>query len=217
MIAAPSKVSLDLASISKKKLIERLEKASERVIELIMEEYDDGLVAVSNSNREVGKVLDFAGKRRDEFVRRLEKFEYVMEDGNNVKFKMPTMESFDLSGNLKIFANIFEGTTGVYYVVDGKEYETIYGKRPINAEPLDEYMTKKDRLYLIKKSGAVDRKIKNVLKKNINNMIFPFSNTPPINILDSAGEYVERNMPKWVEDTVGVSVRRLAKKYKGVR
>jgi len=214
---AVGKVSLDMVAISKKKLMEQLEKASEKVIELIMKEYDDELVDVSNINRDVGKVLDFDGARKDEFLSRLEKFEFIIEENNNIKFRMPTMESFDLSGNLQIFANIFEGTTGIYYVVNGEEYEQIYNKKPINAEPLDEYMPKKDRLYLIKKSGFVDRKIKNVLKKNINNMVFPFSNTPPINILDSAGEYVEEHMPKWVTQTVGDSVKRLTKKYKGVR
>jgi len=214
---APQKVTIDVVAISKRKLLERLERATEKVIELIMDEYDDELVAVSNSNRQVGKVLDFAGKRRDEFIKRLEKFEFIIENRNNIKFMMPTMESFDLSGNLQIFANIFEGTMGVYYVVDGEEYEKIYGKRPINAEPLDEYMPKKDRLYLIKKSGAVDRKVRGVLKKNINDIRFPFSNTPPINILDTASDYVEDNMSDWVQKSIAESVKRVTKKYKGVR
>lgn len=203
--------------ISKDILVKRLEVVSEKVIELIMDEYDDELIAVSNSNRAVGKVLDFAGERRDEFVKRLENFEYIDDGYGTVKFRMPTMESFDLSGNLKIFANIFEGTTGIYYVVNGEEYEKIYGKKPINAEPLDEYMPKKERLYLIKKSGMVDRKIRVTLKKKLNDVRFPFSNSPPINILDSASEYVEENMSKWVKKAIEESVRRFTRKNKGAR
>ena len=131
-MATPSKVSRDMAAISKDRLVKRLEMLSERVIELIMYEYDAELVDVANSNREVGKVLDFEGKRRDEFIKRLEKFNFIEEGANNVKFKLPTMDSFDFSGNLEIFTNIFEGTVGIYYVVNGEEYELLYGKRPIN-------------------------------------------------------------------------------------
>ena len=78
-------------------------------------------------------------------------------------------------------------------------------------------MPKKDRLYLIKKSGAIDRKIRTVLKKRLNDVRFPFSNTPPINILDRAAEHVEESMPKLVKEVVDKSVKRLTKKYKGVR
>jgi len=63
----------------------------------------------------------------------------------------------------------------------------------------------------------VDRKVRGVLKKNINDIRFPFSNTPPINILDTASDYVEDNMSDWVQKSIAESVKRVTKKYKGVR
>ena len=124
------------------------------------------------------------------------------------------METFDFSGRMKVIESIMEGLAGLYVEINEEDYKKIFGKRPVNQEPLDEYVPLKERIYIVRYTGTIKKAERNMNKKFVR---YPFSNTPPIKILEEADRFVEDNMDRWIKDALEDAQKQFARTYKGAR
>lgn len=195
---------------TKKNVISRLELATTEVIDFIMKLYDDMLI---------GPVIDVNSKTnpahyRDEFLERLNNFEYIEDFGDVINFVVPSMDNFNFSGRLKIIENIMDGTSGVYIEIDGKQYEMLFpNKKPPIVEALDRSVPKNRMIYLVKYNYGLGKIWRTVFprKKMVR---FPFSNSPPIRVFEDANTFVDDNLDKWINEAVGNTTKKFEKLIK---
>ena len=204
------KLSGDLNKLVQYKLNEKFKEAAEEIKSAIIAEYDEELVdVVSDRDSKTNPNL-----YRDEFIARLNKFEYIETTGERLSIKVPDMETFDFSGRLKVIEAIMEGMAGVYVEVNEEDYKTIFGKRPVNQEPLDEYVPPKEQIYLVRYDSKMKKAERDLNKRFVR---YPFSNTPPVKILEVAERFVDDNMNRWISDALEEAQREFVMTYKGAK
>ena len=206
----PTKVVDTYKELVKKDLILRLEKASLEVIDYIMRLYDDELVAIVTDKNSKANPLYY----RDEFLEKLDEFNFIEIFENAIQFIVPSMNNFQFSGRLEMIKNIMEGTVGTYIEVDGEQYEKLFpDKKPTMTGVLDKSVSKKNMIYLIKHTSILDKRWK-VVFPNEKMIRFPFSNTPPFRIFDDTEKFVDDNLDKWIDETVDNTTKTFEKLVK---
>ena len=190
------KIPKNFDKIVKKQLISDLNKYVPDIKRTIMETYENELIGVVSDRKSKTNPLFY----RDEFEYRLNDFTYVTEIGSTVMVSVPDMETFDFSGRLKVLRSIMEGTVGVYVEISALDFEQIFNKQPVNRDPIDEYVPKKDMIYIVKYTGKVRKSEVGVLNKKL--VRYPFSNSPPIDILQSGQSYVDENLDDWIDGSI---------------
>ena len=187
-------------------IIKKLYEVKVAVVSIIMDNYDSRLVVTDRNS----KTNPQDPKYRDEFQERLIDFEYMDESSAKISFHLPTMDTFDFRGStMKVIEQILEGTAGVYVEVNEEDYEKMFGKRIISRDPLDTSVIKKERVYLMRYNNVLRTSERRTFGRNNYLTKYPFSNTPPIPVLDSADIYVKNNMNKWMDDAVGDAVKKV--------
>ncbi len=189
----------------KTEVLLKLSEVKAEVIRILMESYDVMLVVTDRKS----KTNPQDPKFRDEFEKRLWDFKYIEDKGDKVGFRLPDMETFDFSGNvMHVIEQILEGTAGIYVEVSAEDYEAMFGKKIISKEPLDTSVTKKELIYLMRYSNVVRTAERRVFGRNNYLVRYPFSNTPPIPLLDSADQFVKGNMDRWMDEVVDNAVKK---------
>lgn len=207
---AIKKLSTGLGKLTRSAIKDRFKKASVEVQDVIIEEYDGELVDV---------VTDRESKTnpnlyREEFIKRLSDFEYIEDNGVEVSFNVPDMMNFDFSGRLKVLQAIMTGLPGQYVEINEDDYVSIYGKKPVSQDPLDDYVPPKERIYLIRYTSKIRQAERDLKKKFVN---YPFSNSPPIRIFDAGIMYTEDNIDRWIQEAIEKSNKTFVTNYKGAK
>jgi hypothetical protein len=190
----------------------KLSDIVEKIKEAIITQYDNDLVdVVTDRNSKTNP-----NYYREDFIKRLDDFEYIDKGHRAGSFNLniPDMDNFDFSGRLRVIQNIMEGTAGLYVETNEDDYKGIFGKRPINEDPLDEYVPPKERIYLVRYGKRIRKAEKDLKKKFVK---YPFSNTPPINILESGERYVEDNIGSWIDEALTSAQKQFVRNYQGAR
>lgn len=204
------RMSVDLSKNIKKILLDRFKKASLELQQVIIDKFDEELVGVvTDRNSKTNPNL-----YRDDFVERLANFNFIEELSNTVSLIVPDMETFNFSGRMKVIEAIMSGLTGVYVEMSEDDYISIFGKKPINQEPLDEYVSPKERVYLVKYTGTITKAEKELNKKFVR---YPFSNTGPIDIFSSGEKFVNDNINNWIESALEEAQKSFTTNYKGAK
>jgi hypothetical protein len=204
------KLSGDMNKLIKQKLSQKFTEAAEEIQAAIVAEYDDELVdVVTDRNSKTNPNF-----YRDEFIDRLSKFEYIETTGDRLSIKVPDMVTFDFSGRLQIIEHIMEGMAGIYVEVNEEDYKAIFGKRPINEDPLDDYVPPAERIYLVRYDSKMRQAEKELNKKFVR---YPFSNTPPIKILEEGERFVDDNMSRWIEEALEEAQKEFVRTYRGAK
>lgn len=196
--------------ILKSTLYKSFKGVVERIKYAIIEEYDQELVDVVTDRRSKTNPNFY----REEFIARLDTFEYVIKDTDGFTINVPDMDTFDFSGRLRVIQAIMEGLPGLYVEMNLEDYISVFERKPVNEDPLDEHVTAKERIYLVKRTAKVQRAERTLNKKFVK---YPFSNTPPIRVLEVAGEYVDRHLDEWIEDALKQSQKEFVNRYRGVK
>jgi hypothetical protein len=175
---------------------------------VIIDRYNEELVDV---------VMDVNSKANpslylDEFVERLDDFEYIEEVGSMVTLIVPDENNFDFSGRLRVLEMIMQGLSGLHVEMTEEDYLTVFGRRPINEDVLDDNTPIKERVYIIRYNDRV-REIEERFNKKFT--MYPFSNTPPVNLLSAADEFVEENMDRWIEEVLEESKGKIVSQLRG--
>lgn len=184
----------------KAKLAMKFDSIVEEIKEVIVAEYDEQLTdAVTDRNSKTNPNL-----YREDFVDRLNEFEYIEKEGESLSIKVPDMETFDFSGRLRVVENIMNGTAGIYVEVNKEDYKAVFGKRK---DPREEYTT-------VRYTSNI-RKIERELGRKF--VRYPFSNTPPFRIFEEGERFVDDNMSRWIEEALDEAQKEFVKKYRGAK
>jgi hypothetical protein len=92
------------------------------------------------------------------------------------------------------------------------DYIKMFGKRPINQDPLDEFVRPEDKIYPLAYTAKLRQAEKELGKKFVR---FPFSNTPPIRIFDAGDKFVDANMGRWIKEALEEAQKTFVGNYKG--
>lgn len=187
-----------------KELRSRLEDVRDKYINEVMRSYDINLVVIDPESKADPQLY------RDEFEGRLISFEYFEREGNRLKFKLPTMDTFDFRGKLGIIKHILEGTVGIYVEVNAEDYEKMFGKRVYTRDPLDATVPKKELIYLMRYNTIVKNAERKAFNRNDYLIKYPFSNTPPFNLFEDGLEFVEDMM----ENLADEATKKVVKQFK---
>jgi len=205
-----TKLSKDMDTLIKRSLRTSFEEAIEDIKAAIIAQYDEDLVdVVTDRNSKTNPNL-----YRDEFIERLEEYPYVEVENDKLTLSVPDMDTFDFSGRMRVIQAIMEGMPGYYVEINEDDYKAIFGKRPINEDPVDEYVPPKNRIYLVRYNNII-RKAEKDLKKKF--APYPFSNTPPIRVLDAGIKFVDDNIGKWLDDALKEAQMQFVRNYKGAK
>jgi len=167
--------------------------AVQGIITTIMDEYDSQLAAAVTNRDSRTRPEQY----REDFLERLEEFDYISSIGTKITLSVPDMDNFDFSGRLKIIQTILDGTAGTYVEVDEEQYVQMYNRQPRRTDVFDPDVPKKERIYLLRWNIDVRNRLSS---NNIKIVRFPFSNTPPFDIFTAAENYVTDNMNEWISE-----------------
>lgn len=200
----------ELRMLFRKKLHSKLEGAVELIKQMIIDKYSDELIdVVTDPDSKTNPNLYL-----DEFIDRLDEFEYIEKTSNSFSLLVPDGETFDFSGRLKVLETIINGVSGTYVEVNEDDYVAIFNKRPVNEDPLDEYVPPSERIYLVRYLNNVRKTEQRLNKKFVR---YPFSNSPPIKILEVADEFVKDNIDEWIDESREEAMNEFVKINKGVK
>ena len=173
---------------------------------LTMQEYDIELT---------GRVLNRKARTnpiyyRDEFEQALIDFDYIDMNHNHVKLITPEIDNFNWNqGRLRIIEDIVEGTVGIFVEIDEEQYIAMYSKRPA-IQPFDKTVPLKERIYIVRLTGNIRRRWSETYPKDT--MVrFPFSNQPPVDIFNTANQYVQENIKDWINEAITTVQKRETK------
>jgi len=159
-----------------------------------MAEYDELTNTINDPDSKANPAL-----YREEFMRRLDNFSYIESSGDKVSINIPDMETFDFSGRLRVIEAIMNGVAGNYVEMSIKEFKSIFTRTPFTPDSHESDDLSEEDIYLIRYNKNIHNIEKHLHKKFV---VYPFSNMPPFNILDKAETFVEKNMGKWIENTL---------------
>lgn len=174
---------------------------------IIMSDYDKLLVGAVVDKRSRTNPLFY----RQEFYKALNLFKFLKIGDTYTTFVVPDENNFPFNtGRLPIIKNILEGISGIYVEVDEEQYVKLFGRRPINTEPYDKTVPPKERIYLLRYTGDVQRREVNVFRRQVL-VRYPFSNSPPIRLFDNALKFVKSNYTTWLTDICENATRMFVK------
>jgi hypothetical protein len=185
----------ELSNVIIRKLNLAIVKAVDELKLIITNEYDSLLVGVVTDRNSKTNPSLF----RDDFVNRVDSFNYIDRSGKSLSIISPDMDNFDFSGRLKVIETIMSGVAGVYVEMSEEDYVSAFNKKPVNEETFYEYVPIKDRIYLVRYTSSVRRAEKDLRKKFIR---YPFSNSPPIDVFRAGSKFVEDNIDNWIKDSI---------------
>jgi hypothetical protein len=200
------KIANDMKTLVKNQLVETITEFVESLKEVIVSSYDSALGGVMVSPGSRINLQDIKAS----LIEQLNQFNY-MSIGNTVDVHVPDMENFNFSKNpnLRLLKTILEGVVGVYVLVDGKEFVSIYGHKPINEETLEESFAPAEMLYLVSYSPKV-QSIEAKLKKKFTK--YPFSNMPPVRLFEE-GERLD--ISPYIDKAISEAEKKFVNSYKG--
>lgn len=188
-----------------KEIMSKLKDIRDKYIDKIMSSYDLDLVVIDPDSKSNPQLY------RDEFENRLSSFEYFKREGNTLKFKLPTMDTFDFRGKLGIIRHILEGTVGIYVEVNAVDYVKMFGKRIYTKDTLDATVPIKELIYLMRYNTIVKNAERETFNKNNHLIKYPFSNTPPFPLFEDGLEFIEDIMNNLVDGITKSAVKQFKK------
>lgn len=210
MLKATKKLSKGMEKLIKSNMLLRLAAAVEEIKAVIIAKYDEELVDVVTDR----KSKTNPNLYRDDFIERLNDFEYLSKLNNSITITTPDMENFNFSGRLKIIESIMNGMAGKYIEMNEEDYRLVFGKKPINENPIDKYVPPKERIYIIRYTGKIRRAERDINKKFVD---YPFSNTPPIEIFEAGEKFVDNNLDRWIDEATDTAEKEFVRIYRGAK
>ena len=201
-----TKIAKTFQKILNEELVKVFEYAIEEIKEVIMVSYRLELV-VNDRNSKTNPQLEIY---IDEMINRLDEFEYIQEDAEGkIAFLIPDVENFDFSGpRMRVIEQVLEGTAGIYVEVTVEDYERMFGKRILAREPMDASVSKKEMIYLMRYNSVVRNAERNTFGRKKRLVRYPFSNTPPINIVDDVERLAGEKMDTWIKEAINNAIKK---------
>lgn len=196
-----------IESITKKNIYEKLNSNLDMYYDIIMDLYTKELNDVVTDRDSKSRPEDYM----DLFFERLKDGTSVEMTDSGVEIKFPNMDTFNFDG-LDPIKRVLEGTPGKYVEISLLDFENVFGTKAAKFIDPDriinpEATKKKDKYIIVPFSGKIDKAQKKLGKKFV---VFPFSNVPPIRILEQGNIAVS----KIVKFLVKKSIKESQKEFK---
>lgn len=205
------KVLKDMNTLVREQLLVTFTKSIESFKDVIMSTYDSNLLSIVVAKGSKISLSDI----RESLIEELNIFSYINMNGS-VTLSTPDMETFNFNkdANLRLLKTILEGISGTYVEMTGKDYESVFGKKPISEDTLDESFAAADTIYLIRYLPQI-RSAENRLKKVF--VQYPFSNIAPIRLFEEGDKFVAQNLNSWIETSIEEAQKKFINMYKGAK
>lgn len=195
IIKSAHEIADKFENIVEKEIFVKLTSRIDEVKNVIVDSYSQQLTNIVTDKRSKTRPEDYI----EDFMARLDNFEYVTVTDGQVSFTVPDMSNFDFSGKLRVIENILEGTVGHYVEVNGDQYAKIFGKRGLTEHSSDSSVPTIEKIYLLKYNTFIKSKEKE-LKTNF--VMYPFSNAGPMDIFKEVNDYVATQLPLWIKEAI---------------
>lgn len=208
------KVAKKLRPLIEKYLVVILEEEKPVIIDIIMKDYDLMLNGVDTNRDSQSRPEFYEDKFRDLLENLTEDFWINIIEGSDtqIEFKVPSTTNLDLK-ELPVLKLIFEGVVGKYVTATSKQFKQA-GLKIGSRIPLDEKVRRDDRVYLIRFTDPMKRRMESSLNLKRGLPLYVFSNTPGIDIFENADMYYEENIDKWIEEATDMATDELERIYK---
>ena len=174
----------NFASLFKKKLLLLYEtELIPQVKEMIKDNYNEKLMGIVPEGS-LGRPEDFY----DQFMEKLNEFQFLKEDGANSEFNIPDRETFNFGQDLSFLQHVMEGMTGFYYLIPIGTYRLL-GYTPPDL---------RQSLYLVREDDPLMDDVRRILGDTFLEP-YAFSNSPPINVFEGVEEYVDSVHEDFIE------------------
>lgn len=197
----------DLQKIIKDKLFKKFDDIIKEIKKIILEKYDELTDFVTDPNSKTNP-----GLYKEEFVKRLNNFNYIESQGEDIMLNIPDMETFDFSGRLKVIEAILNGIAGNYVEMNLEEFTSIFKRTPFSADSKGAETLANVDIFLIRYNDNIQNIERHLNKEFVK---YPFSNVSSFDVLEKGEEFVKKNMEKWIADSIEESNKELVTKYKG--
>jgi len=208
------KVAAKLRPLVEKHLVLILEGEKSAIIDIIMMDYDLMLNGVDTNRDSQSRPEFYEDKFRDLLEGLTDDFWINIIEGSatQIEFKVPSITNLDFK-ELPVLKLIFEGVAGRYVTATAKQFKQA-GLKIGSRIPLDEKVRRDDRVYLIKFTDPLKRRMESELNLKKGLPIYAFSNTNGIDIFESADMYYEDNIDKWIEEATDMATYELERTYR---
>lgn len=180
-------------------------------IEFIMSDYNLMLNGV-DTNRDSKAKPEYY---QDKFLDRLESFKFIGGNGvDNISFTLPDVSTVDLTG-LQLLKFILEGVPGKYVTATGKQISDAGLKLAI-VQTLDPDMRPQDQVYLLEAGSFERKRVESKLPRGKKLPPYAFSNSPPIDIFETADKYVTENIERLIDTALSDSINHFNNSLRGV-
>jgi hypothetical protein len=188
-----------IENITKEYVYNKLNSNLEIYYDIMMELYERELNGAVTDRKSKSRPEDYM----DLFFERLQEDTVVEMTEKGVLLSLPDMETFNFNG-LDPIRHILEGTPGKYVEMSVLDFETVFGakaSRFIKPERIlnPEATKKKDKYVIVPFSGKIDKAQKRLRKRFV---VFPFSNVPPIRLLEKGNDIVKKEVYKWTKEAI---------------
>jgi len=143
VIKSAHEIAYKFENIIEKELFFKLTSRIDEVKDVIVDSYSQQLTNVVTDKRSKTRPEDYI----EDFIARLDNFEYVTVTNGQVSFTVPDMSNFDFSGKLRVIENILEGIVGQYVEVNGDQYAKIFGKSGVTEHVADSSLSAKEKIW----------------------------------------------------------------------
>jgi len=187
-------------------------KFKESLIEVYLDSYDKLLSEIVVDKDSLANPIYFV----QDYKKALDNFKYFesdVEDVSTFRYRIPTEDTFDFSGRLGFLKLLINGVVGTYYELPQPDYiklvDTISGDRfreYVASMPkfFDDDTPEELRFYLLYYVEDLHKIVSTILGKKL--VVFPFSDTEPIDIFEDGIEYFELNIDKLINKIIQNSI-----------
>lgn len=207
MVDIEVRVQKDLQRLIRDKLSKKFNEVIAETKRIILEKYDELSSFVTDPNSKTNP-----GLYKDDFVKRLDDFNYIEDRVESIEINVPSMETFDFSGRLKVIEAIMNGIAGNYVEMNLEEFTSIFKRSPFSADSKGAEDLANVDIFLIRYNDNI-KNIERHLKKEF--IKYPFSNVSSFDVLEKGGEFISKNMKTWISKAIEESNKELVTKYKG--
>jgi hypothetical protein len=210
-------VSRDLEGNFAKNTSKSLSKFLPDLIEVYLDTYDTDLSNIVTDKDSLAKPIYFY----DEYKQALENFSYIDEE-DDLLLRIPTEDTFNFAGRLRFVELLVHGIAGKYLELPQEDYDVLKSKKDIDDKlkrvimdlpPFFDPSTPRElRFYLLHTRGTLYKIVEAILGKRL--VVFPFSNSAPINLFDDGIAFFEDNVNTIIEKAIDSSIKEVTRRIR---
>lgn len=211
------KIAKDLEARIPEILNDTFEDQIKDIIDIGVETYEDLLLNIVTDKYSMANPDNFY----DDYVYRLETFEFLNDDDEHPTLHTPSKDVFDYSNSLSILQLIVEGVVGVYLELPEEDINTLLKSKDIDDKVkrrlrslsvvVGQEVPLSMQFRLLHTRDTLANTVQSILDKKL--VTFPFSNSAPIDLFTPMQKYVDDNIDLWIKESIDKALKLIQQRY----